>query len=263
MTAPRIPAYNLFFGDRPDRPADAREIGWIGTNGPAIDRALWPRGPLTGLPMLHAFTIELPEEYRRRGPDYPAIAFFQGEGQFAEEDEESRPDAESGDPFLRQWAEAREHPMLERREDVIDGQFAFIWLTAEEFRGGPTPPPEDVRREGEHGDDDEGPNAWDTPVEHETAWLADREDPNAGLAPNESGADGYELRFESDPFAVKPWADALWKFDHLGGTAFPVQALPEGLSPYYLEFGEFGGLNFGGGTAQLDLETDVFDWACG
>lgn len=68
-----------------------------------------------------------------------------------------------------------------------------------------------------------------------------------------------------DPRSIhKPWALALEGRDgHLGGTAFPYQALPEGLTPYYLEFWEFGGLNFGGGSAQLDLESEVFDWACG
>lgn len=68
-----------------------------------------------------------------------------------------------------------------------------------------------------------------------------------------------------DPRSIyKPWALALEGRDgHLGGTAFPYHALPEGLTPYYLEFWEFGGLNFGGGSAQLDLESEVFDWACG
>ena len=46
-------------------------------------------------------------------------------------------------------------------------------------------------------------------------------------------------------------------------AAFPLQALPEGLTPYYLEIEEISGMNFGGGNAQLDLESGVFDWACG
>jgi len=44
---------------------------------------------------------------------------------------------------------------------------------------------------------------------------------------------------------------------------FNVQGLPRGLSPWYLEIDEFNHLNFGGsGTLQVDLETDVLDWAC-
>lgn len=39
--------------------------------------------------------------------------------------------------------------------------------------------------------------------------------------------------------------------------------MPKGLTEYVLEFDEPGPVNFGGGRAQLDLESRVFDWACG
>ncbi|HHU68422.1 hypothetical protein, partial [Corynebacterium sp.] len=58
------------------------------------------------------------------------------------------------------------------------------------------------------------------------------------------------------------WCDAHEARFHFGGTAFPIQAVPEGLGPRYLEIEEFGPLNFGRGNAQIDLENDVFDWAC-
>lgn len=58
--------------------------------------------------------------------------------------------------------------------------------------------------------------------------------------------------------------EPLFALSHLGGTAFPVQAMPAGLTPWYLEFEEISGLNFGGGgSAQIDLESNTFDWACG
>ena len=38
---------------------------------------------------------------------------------------------------------------------------------------------------------------------------------------------------------------------------------PWGLGPRYLEIEEFSHLNFGAGNAQIDLENDVVDWACG
>ena len=48
------------------------------------------------------------------------------------------------------------------------------------------------------------------------------------------------------------------------GTAFPAQGMPDGLTPTYLELGEISGLNLGGGgTLQIDLSSDTFDWACG
>jgi hypothetical protein len=51
--------------------------------------------------------------------------------------------------------------------------------------------------------------------------------------------------------------------NHFGGTMLPNQWTPR-YSAIYLEFQEhFGGFNFGGGNAQLDLETMAFEWACG
>ena len=40
--------------------------------------------------------------------------------------------------------------------------------------------------------------------------------------------------------------------------------MPQGLSAYYLEIEEMGVLEFGDcGSAQIDLDNNVFDWACG
>lgn len=253
-------AYNLHFNGK-DLPENAVEIGWIGTKGPGIETKHWPRGELTGLPMLHGFTIELPEAYQTQGPQYPAIAFFQGEGQFAEAFER-----DEADPFVKGLNASEDHPMLNRRVDIIGGQFAFIWLTREEFEAGPTAPPRDTRRKGEHGNDDEGPNAWDTEVEFGRVWRSDRIDPNAGVPPTDPATGDYRepFHFENGSGDWRPWAKGLEPMaGHLGGTSFPYQALPMGLTATYLEFWEFGGLNFGGGSAQLDLKSEVFDWACG
>jgi hypothetical protein len=240
----------------PDRPAD----GWIGGAGPAIDPATWPRGPLTGLPMFHAITLRLPLEYRRQGPELPGIAFFQGEGQFAEQRE-----VDPDDPFEADLARCRPHPRLNLREDIIDGRFALLWLTEAELAAGPTAPPADPRRPGEHPADDEGPNAWDSHAATRRVWLTPRPDPNAGVAPVRAPQpqDAYQDPVDRDTYDLRPWAAALFARCHLGGTAFPVQELPDGLTPWFLELEEFGELNFGGGNAQIDLESDTFDWACG
>lgn len=239
----------------PDRPAD----GWIGGAGPAIDPATWPRGPLTGLPMFHAITLRLPPEYQRHGPGLPGIAFFQGEGQFAEQR-----DVDPDDPFEIDLARCRPHPQLHLREDVIDGKFALLWLTEAELAG-PTAPPPDPRRPGEHTDEDEGPNAWDSHAATRQVWLTPRPDPNAGLAPvpDPDPEDAYQDPVDPDTYHLRPWAAPLLARCHLGGTALPVQELPEGLTAWYLELEEFGELNFGGGNAQIDLESGTFDWACG
>lgn len=265
-------AFDLYFettdgvAQYPGRPATRPRpshapAGWIGTDGPGIDPLTWPRGPQTGLPMFHAITLLLPEQFRRRGPQYPAIAFFQGEGQFASP--YSPTDAD--DPFHADVERSVEHPQLGRRVDIIDGQFALVWLTQAEFDTGPTGPPADSRRPGEHVETDEGPNALDTLEPTRRVWLLDRPDLNAGHAPVDAlDADetpGYVTPYDEN-FERLPWAAEL-AWTHLGGTCFSVQWTPKGLTPYYLELEELPGLNFGGGNAQIDLESEVFDWACG
>lgn len=253
-TVVAMKAYNLLFEEPTD--SAARPVGWTGTAGPAIP---WPRGPLTGLPMFHALTLRLPAEYQRRGPQFPGIAFFQGEGQFAEEIDRTDPT----DPFLVQWAEHTPHPQQTLLTDIIDGRFALVWLTEAELAAGPTAPPPDVRRAGEHPDD-EGPNAWDMQQPTGGVWLAERNDPNAVIAPAHNGDGGYQDPFDSAGGEWHPWAEPLTADDHLGGTGSCAQALPEGLTPFYLELSELPGLNLGGdGNAQIDLESSVFDWACG
>ncbi|AJE32303.1 hypothetical protein B842_02250 [Corynebacterium humireducens NBRC 106098 = DSM 45392] len=283
-------AHDLGFGSdparlrkHPDRPGplvltDAVRVGHTGPHGPAITPEQWPRGPLTGLPMAHVLTVRVPEGYRTQGPDLVGIAFFQGEGQFADQDEDvtailsGHPltPEQAADPFLAQLAGTvgREHPRLRRMEDIIGGQFALLWLTEDELSGTPCAPPEDVRLPDREATD-EGPNAWDD-AEHSTStgiWMGPREgDPNVGLAPENAWDDtgaGYRQPEYGEEDEWSRWCDAHEGRCHFGGTVFPIQALPKGLGPRHLEIEEFGPLNFGGGNAQIDLENDVFDWACG
>ncbi|MFC9877954.1 hypothetical protein [Nocardia salmonicida] len=267
-------AYDLGFGDSADKLAETPDgdplaldapvrSGWIGSEGPAIDPATWPRGPVTGLPMMHALTLRLPTDFLRRGPGFPAIALFQGEGQFAGTDAVEA-DAASDDPLARDLVATRPHPKSQIMHDEIGGAFALIWLTEKEFAGGPVAPPADVRLPGSPSASDEGCNAWDDVHPTVGVWLAERTaDPNIGIPPVE-----YEPNTKyQDPLTEDSgwtaWAEPLFGRSHLGGTAFPVQALPEGLTPYYLEIEEISGMNLGGGNAQLDLESGVFDWSCG
>jgi hypothetical protein len=75
--------------------------------------------------MFHAITLRLPAGYQRKGAAFPGIAFFQGEGEFAE------PYKARGfrDPFAKQFQDARPHPQLQLREDLIGRPFALIWST--------------------------------------------------------------------------------------------------------------------------------------
>ena len=62
---------------------------------------------------------------------------------------------------------------------------------------------------------------------------------------------------------LHPWAKAFTE-THIGGTMKPYQAHPSpAFSPLFVGFTEaVGGFNFGGGTAQLDLDQLRLEWAC-
>jgi hypothetical protein len=97
-------------------------------------------------------------------------------------------------------------------------------------------------------------------------------DPNAGLAPREDGSaekTDYVLphyweggKIDAAHYRTHEWSKDH-KTNHVGGTMYPAQNIPE-FSPFYIEFGEeCGGCNFGEGNAQLDVRDMKFDWACG
>ncbi|MFH5211090.1 hypothetical protein ACHIPZ_23180 [Antrihabitans sp. NCIMB 15449] len=237
-----------------DPAAEPTRAGWTGSHGTTIDADQWPRGPWTGLPMMHVITLLLPEEYRRKGPEFVAVSFFQGEGQFATQF-----------PQPLRMPLARPHPQSTIFEDMIGGKFALIWLTQAEFDAGPSAPPAEARNAEQAAYDDEGANAWDHVEPLVEVWIRPRDwDVNVGIAPSESWTeDAYVDRFDSTDEAFAAGAEASYDLSHLGGTTNCVQAVPQELTPYYLELEEISGTNFGGGNCQIDLESGVFDWACG
>ncbi len=105
-------------------------------------------------------------------------------------------------------------------------------------------------------------------------WIVRDHDPNAGVPPPEGdlfdqeSAQGYkciwsEARDEKGLPTLHPWAEAFTE-THIGGTMKPYQAHPSpAFSPFFIGLTEaVGGFNFGGGTAQLDLDQVRIDWAC-
>ncbi|GAA2013419.1 hypothetical protein [Brevibacterium samyangense] len=240
----------------PTGPVDAFEAGRVGVAAPGIASEEWPRSSKTGLPMMHVLTLRLPEHFRRKGADLPGIAFFAGQGQFAEGFERTE-----GDPFLAQLDASRVHPRFTLLTDIIDGEWGLMWLTEDELSG-LTEPPEDVRRTGEHVDTSEGVNAWDSQPAEEKVWLVANGDPNVGTAPTEDDDESDYVDPFDENYGLRDWAEPISGTCHLGGTVFPVQALPDGLTGYVLELEELEHVNLGGGNAQIDLESGAFDWAC-
>ncbi|RPK82202.1 hypothetical protein [Streptomyces sp. ADI98-10] len=278
-------AYDLGFGESADeltvRPGktvgidlpDARVAGWCGGRAPGIGAASWPRSPVTGLPMTHVITLGLPEDYRRKGADLVAIAFFHADDHVADGVEGvaellagTPPTAEqAADPFLAEVAAtaAARHPRQRDLEDLIGGAHALIWLTAEEFAAPRIGPPADIRPAGLGDRYRRGQNAWDDSAPEITVWIGDRPgDPNTGIAPAAGGVGGYVEAWSSDDEELSAFWSSEEGVSHLGGTVMPCQRLPEGLTPYVFELEDgVGGLNLGGGNAQIDLESGVFDWA--
>ncbi|MFG3406579.1 hypothetical protein [Streptomyces sp. NPDC048142] len=278
-------AYDLGFGESADelviRPGkaigidlpDARVAGWCGGRAPGIGTASWPRSPVTGLPMIHAITLELPEDYRREGADLVAISFFHADDHVADDIEGvaellagTAPTAEqAADPFLAAVAAtaAARHPQQRDLEDLIGGAHALIWLIAEEFAAPRIGPPADIRPAGLGDRYSRGQNAWDDSAPETTVWIGERTgDPNTGIAPSEGGEGGYTGAWSSDDEKLTAFWSSVEGISHLGGTVMPCQGLPAELTPYVFELEDgVGGLNLGGGNAQIDLESGAFDWA--
>ncbi|MHB0773928.1 hypothetical protein [Bradyrhizobium sp. 5.13L] len=273
-----------------DRPADrARDHGWVYGLPPGITSDEWPLDPVSGFPLMHGFTLLLPEDYRVHGEDVVALSFFA-----------TAPDHNDGgapdDPEVREAVMARPaHPRLSRMTDILDYEYAALLLTRAEYEGAFARPPAPLAlatAERPRWLDVGGASAFfeaappyakkmlaASPradlVENRAIALSPRaNDPNAGKGPQdehvrEKPPTGYQPYYYyvggvpgRDNFRLHDWAGDH-AHNHLGGTMRPCQAVPE-MSPFYIEFEEyFGGYNFGGGNAQLDFRDMKFDWACG
>ncbi|PDT73524.1 hypothetical protein CO675_29750 [Bradyrhizobium sp. C9] len=259
--------------------------------------------------MQHCFTLRVPTQYRAKGDAYVALAMF-ADQQYDEPDEidavaqylAAETIARPSDPNLLPYFAYRKnrHPMEFRMKDIIDHNFAAIWLTEIEFAGPFCRPPELV---GNPLLENNPPPRWlvkgaartafDVNVGRsrrideleKTYWyrlfggipetghhaygiaLAPRDDdPNVGKPPRDHLLHKGELGDYIAPYDEQGRARGLERLhgrNHLGGTMFPNQWTPK-YSATYLEIEEhFGGFNFGGGNGQLDLASMEFDWACG
>ncbi|MEH2489911.1 hypothetical protein V1280_005850 [Bradyrhizobium sp. AZCC 2230] len=280
-------AYDLQMLDRPTE--RARDHGWVFGLPPGIASEQWPLDPVTGFPLMHGFTLNLPEDYRVHGEDIVAVSFFA-----------TAPDHNDGgapdDPEIREAVAARPaHPRLSRMTDILDYEYAALLLTAREYDGAFATPPAPLAlatADRPRWLDVGGASAFFEAAapyarkmftapprtdltENRAIALAPRaDDPNAGKGPQDeptrrNAPTGYQPLYyyvggvpSRDNFRLHDWGKDHAP-NHLGGTMRPCQAVPE-MSPFYIEFEEyFGGYNFGGGNAQLDFGDMKFDWACG
>jgi len=275
---------------------DPTHDGWIFGRPRGIEPRHWPIDRISGYPLMHGFTLRLPEEYRIHGPELAGLAFFSVDpehndgapvpGLDVRELLERHPGEPPADGELAAiWRHARaEHPRLHRMHDILGSEYAVFLLTEDELVGARCEPPDWVRSralrrapvpswlvrgEGRSkafsymadvlgGDPDLDPG-----FERAIRCTRRSNDPNAGVAPREPsfGAGDYVSPYDDETGELHAWAAAFGP-NHIGGTMRPWQAVPE-MSPAYIGFEEwFGGYNFGLGNAQLDFRAMALDWAC-
>jgi hypothetical protein len=206
-----------------------RDVGHGWCHGaPPFAAAEWPRSPYDGAPMRHLGTLLVPAEYRARGPRRVAVAIFQA-------DEPSR---RAGSPLPRGGGD------VELLEDSIGRLLALCWLDRERFARGPS---------------DELPAGM---VARPTAFLelrARKGDRSVGKPIADD--DALDERGRGEASGSEPGASAYtWSIHevpaHFGGTAINLDNRAAGYSPVYLELEDgFGGANFGGDNAQIELTT--------
>jgi len=293
-------AYNLSLLHEQGR-TGPESHGWCFGLPPGISARQWPLDPQTGYPLVHGFTLRLPDDYRCHGAVITGLSLFA----FCNEhsDGGTTPDqailsAMTGreppeDTRYRPFWDAaqNEHPRLHRMKDILDDNFAVILLTEDELNGPlcavpDTSPAESLSchaapqwlRSGSGHVYFEGaqyrlrilgsvPDArldWSRALR----WTGRAVDPNAGKAPEDPFArnktSGYRQPYykEGENYCEHEWT-ADHARDHIGGTMKPVQATPK-FSPFYVEFDEYlGGYNFGTGNCQFDFLNMQLDWACG
>lgn len=264
-------AFNIEFSDTNNYE------GWTHGRPAGIKTAQWPRSRVNGLPMAHIWTFLVPQEYRVKGENYIAISLFQADDHVADKVEgvlqvinDKKPVQDSGSQAfweaLWEYTDNR-HPMEIYLEDIIEGGWALIWLTKEEFNAGFTELPDEEKSVFPNYNSLDGMNCFQQNEPPKYVKLIVREnDPNVGRAledwPDEEDENAY-IDMHSDKGKELNLRERFWGKTHFGGTANPTQATPE-FSPFYIEFEErLGNSNMGGGNGQIDLLNDVLDWACG
>lgn len=222
-----------------------KRAGWEYGLPPGIKPEQWPRHATSGLPLIHGFTIHVPEEFRAKGSERVGLSYFHPGDSESYPGKSERVSAvldgaalegdEKKDPFFVALAKyaAAEHPATDYFEDILDHTHAIVWHTEAELHGARCPRP--------------------------------AEKPPAGVDPKATHLD--------DPVSDETplyFSDAAPErvFIQLGAPLHPVQASAEELEEQ--GFGEcvleietdVGGANYGDGNCQIDLENGLLDWAC-
>jgi hypothetical protein len=147
-------AYDLDMLPREVNRAAPDNHGWVFGLPPGITAEQWPLDPISGYPLMHGFTVKLPEGYCVHGQNVVALSFFataadQNDGGADRREDLYAAVTGADDPPsdnrhllpFRQRALAQ-HPRLHRMSDILDYEYAVILLTEAEFNGPLCQPPE-------------------------------------------------------------------------------------------------------------------------
>jgi len=249
-----VQAYDIFLSDTPAPPEAQGGQGWCFGLPPGIRAEQWPLDPNSGYPLMHGFTLLLPEDYRVHGPDIVALSFFatapdhnDGGPEIADPGVqdmiEAPPQTPPADPALLPfWQRARAaHPRLHRMEDILGCAYAVILLTQAEYEGAACPPPPAVDspllvqvpapqwleagawaahdRMNSAADRDHPPAG--VHLHQAFQWVPRASDPNAGLPPRETYGDepaegGYQPYYYwlDGKIAAENWREHEWAMGH-------------------------------------------------
>lgn len=217
--------------------------GWEHGLPPGVTAATWPRHAWNGLPLVHGFTIRVPEDFRVRGKDRVAISYFHpGESESYGPKPELRArikavmaggdleGTEGDQPFFRALAHhvRASSPNTQLFTDMLGHTHAIVWHTEAELAGARCERPSEPLPEG---------HVAKTMHLHEPVREA------RGLAFADTEPKGSLIQ--------------------LGGPLHWIQAEAEGFGEIVMEIeDDVGRANYGSGNCQIDLEHGLLDWAC-
>jgi hypothetical protein len=217
--------------------------GWENGLPPSITPAQWPRHASNGLPLVHGFTIHVPEDYRVCGKDRVALSYFHpGESESyhpkaplsgrikAIMDGGALEGTEGDDAFFRALVDhvRADKPNTQLFTDLLGHTHAIVWHADADLKATRCPRPSEKLPDGH---------------EPKTMHLHEPVKDEAGLS-----------FAETEPSRG---------FIQLGGPLHWVQSEVDGFGEKVMEIeDDVGRANYGSGNCQIDLENGLLDWAC-
>lgn len=224
---------------------EAGDAGWEDGLPPSITAEMWPRSDSNGMPLVHGFTLRVPEAYRAKGKELVGFSYFHpgnSEGASNKREVRDRVQAimkggglegdEASQPFYQALVAHRDHRperTVQRIEDILGHPHVIVWHTEEQLNGPRSEPPREELPEG---------------LDPSTMFLEERNEEQKLTFAAEDPGDGD-------------------RHIQLGGPLHWVQGEVDGFGEIVMEIEDgVGNANYGCGNCQVDLENDLLDWAC-